>query len=613
MLDINHLNVLESFRDLSQEKKDAIVLVINQTEDYTYDLIWKKGNRTFTTDKMKNILMVNSWPFSPLVTMDALNFCENNAESINNIKTAVNTPTQNSIEDEFNQAFYENLVAVKWTELDELAWKDIKYTNFGDKTLIIAPTGRGKEFKVIGQESKEVYSNLVSIDRLEYMSENVVKPLNKMIYGQKFVTKSELKGDKLPGSIAGNLYKPKAIWGNQTILGMTLTALKPISVQDYIKESFEDFKNPKNEIKIEKVISNDPNEPCFRFIDLNMKKGDCTTWMNWMKDTFENHEVTKKLFMAWVGSVVVAKNNSKQIFWLHGFGNDAKTQVINALSEYLGNAAVALDKNSLANQFGFAKLENKRLVTISDNKNSELLRTSFLHKCSGNDFVDIERKGKDSYSSKLFAKIIVCENIAPTINADEINQVTRLIYVKCKKKTEEECIRLGIGKLNENGEYVFIGNSEFPKKLVAETEAFIAECLEVYKTECPTDSAIAVPKSYIEEYITTNCADISESFDIDILNKHLEKGSDDDFVETNEFWNKIVDIFNGNFDKRNYKHTQNINKLITNIFNCRIAQKRIDGTRTRCYVGIKFKKDSLDDILEISGVKKIDKSFKNIE
>lgn len=597
MITVENLEASSEFRELSDSLKQIVFLIL---ETNTWIFIpttaqWKKSKSAVkSSEDLAKSYLTDVWNYTYPETLKGVKFIEENYTSLQEIIKSQGDFTS-SVEDNFRKAFYENLVEPSWTKLDENAWKNIKYTFFEDKTLIIAPTGRGREYKVIGQDHREVYKNLVYIGRLKYMSENVIKPLNKMIFGQKFVEISELSGENLPGSIAESLYKPKAVWGDSVILGMTLTSLSKITVQDYVQKSMEMFLAiPENEIKITNVISNDPNEPCFRFIDLNMKKGNCDSWKKWMKDTFEHHEITSKLFMAWLAGVVIADNNSKQLMYIHGFGNDAKSQVINALCEYFEQAAVALNKESMKNQFGFAKLENKRLITISDSKNPELLRTGFIHQITGGDVVDIERKQKDSYSAKMFGKILVCENIAPSINIDEVNQVTRLIYIKCRKRTEEENVALGIAMYDKNGEYVFVGSKEFPLKLIAETEAFIAECLEVYKEYCPTDSAIIVPKSYIEEVIKLNCGDITESFDIDLLNSNFKKGSEEDFISEPDFWNAIARIYEGDFNKKNKSQTSNINKLITTIFNIDKKWKRIDGINTRILSGIKLKNNNQD-------------------
>lgn len=337
MIKSESLNVLDSFRDLSQEKKECIVLVINQTEDYVYENnIWKKGARTFTTEKMKTILMVNSWNYSPKDTIDSLNFVENNFESIKNLN--VKEDFSSGIKDEFEKRFYEVLVEDSWSEVDRIAWKNIKYTSFEDNTLILAPTGNGKEYKVIGQDYREVYKGFVTLGHLKYINTHVLKKLNKMIFGQKFVDISDITSDNLPGSISQTLYRPKAVWGEKAIEGMTFQTNNnaKISVEDYIKKSMEIFlTNPENEVVIKNVISNDPNEPTFRYISLDIAPGEWSTWKNWMNDTFEQNDITNELFMAWIASVIVAKNNSKQVLYLQGSGGDGKTQVINALSEYL--------------------------------------------------------------------------------------------------------------------------------------------------------------------------------------------------------------------------------------------------------------------------------------
>lgn len=604
MITVNTFENFSEFAALDIEDKTIICSIFNMIIDvwtYTSNLrnqtyFWKSGRKQKTTEELVKHLIDDNWNYTYPDTLKNLKFVESHYESFNNMLRSQDGFSATG-RDEFEKAFYENLVKDGWSKVDDNAWKDIKYTFFEGNTLIVAPTGNGREYKVIGQDAREVYLGLVALDKLKYISNVVIKKLNESIFGKKIVMIDDLNGNILPGSISQSLYRPKPVWSdNGGFLGMSLSTPtgSKITVLDYIQKSMEQFlTNPDNQIEIKNVISNDSNEPTFRYINLDIKSGNCETWENWMNDTFDKPEITKDLFKAWIGSVVVADNNSKQILYIHGEGNNGKSQVINALSKYLGNAATALDKNSMSNQFGFAKIENKRLVTISDNKNPELLKTGYVHKITGGDFVDIERKGKNSYSAKLFAKILVAENIAPNIDADEINQVTRLIYIKCRKKTEEECVRIGIGKYDENGEYVFLGNSEFPKKLIEETEAFIHECLKVYKEKCPTNSMIAIPKSYIENVIKPSCGDITSYFDIDILEETFEKGSDDDYISTKDFWDYVEEAYKGKFNRANSRQLQNINKIVTNIFQTEAIQKRINGKKIRVYKNLKLKNKNI--------------------
>lgn len=533
----------------------------------------------------KWLLDQDNFPFSRPDTEQVLQWLRDNLETINSVLTA-NANDAEEISELWNERYYEELIAPGWSKCDSRAWDEIKFTTWDGQTQILAPTGNGMEYRVIGTNGIEVYQSLASLNirgsnRIDYVR-NMLQPLLLALYNTTILPVEAISGDRLPASIASTIYKPQPVFRDGIMLGTTLSADHKPSVYEYVTKSTEVFlSNSGNYINKLIPVTNDPETPTLRFIDIdNLPEGECPVTMNWINTTFEDPNTSGPIFCAAIASIIVAKNNSKQVLWLHGHGNDGKTQFLNILSEYLGEAAVSIDGKSMGNQFGFSKLEGKRLVTISDSKDPTLIQKSWVHKVTGGDTVDVERKMKNSYKSKMIAKIIICENIAPNINVEEDNQLARLIYIKCRRKTVDEMIKNNMGIMDENGQFRFVGNSEFPNRLREEMPAFLRLCMKFYKRLCPTDSQIAVPHEW-QLNNANKCQDPADELLVNFLENTFEKSTED--IIANDFWTIM--------SRHNEKLTsgfemKKVKTMIENIFGATSGRKTVNGRKVSVICGI---------------------------
>lgn len=226
------------------------------------------------------------------------------------------------------------------------------------------------------------------------------------------------------------------------------------------------------------------------------------------------------MFMSWIASVLIANNQGKQALYMHGRGNDAKSVIANVLGNYFGEACTSINKNSMTNQFGLSKLENKRLVIMADNKNPKIMHTEWVHNLTGGDSVDIERKQEKSYSAKLFGKLMVMSNIPPEIKVDERNQVSRLIYLRLITRSNTYLAEHGLGSFDQEGNFLFYGDSSFQENLQDELNYFLHDCLRLYDLICPTDSEIPIPPGMLKELEST-CADPASAGLADFIEDHF--------------------------------------------------------------------------------------------
>lgn len=253
------------------------------------------------------------------------------------------------------------------------------------------------------------------------------------------------------------------------------------------------------------IYSNDSNVPALHCINLDdiAIQGPHPTWDEYFA-RFRPEEA--QVIRAFIWSIFDANNNSRQLLYIEDRdGFSGKSVFMRVLTKNLGNTLVAaIQKDSLSNQFGLAKLWDKRLVYIGDTKNQNLIRSEKMHMLLGGDLADIEQKGKESFTAKLNAKVIASGNISLNIDPHARHERTRIIVVK--PNVSDELLKKFV-RLDENGEILrdregepqFIGDNSFEPRLDAEFKAMLWDAREDYKRLCPTGSSIILPDFMIDD------------------------------------------------------------------------------------------------------------------
>lgn len=262
------------------------------------------------------------------------------------------------------------------------------------------------------------------------------------------------------------------------------------------------------------IYSNDSTIPALHCLNLDdiAIQGPHPTWDEYFA-RFRPEEA--QVIRAFIWSIFDANNNSRQLLYIEDRdGFSAKSVFMRVLTKNLGNGLVAaIQKDSLSNQFGLAKLWDKRLVYIGDNKNPNLIRSEKMHMLLGGDLADIEQKGKESFTAKLNAKVIASGNISLDIDPHARHERTRIIVVK--PHVTDELMKKFV-QLDENGNIVrdregepqFLGDNSFEPRLDAEFKAMMWDAREDYKRLCPTGSSIVLPDFMIEDLYNMSSSEL---------------------------------------------------------------------------------------------------------
>lgn len=574
--------------------KDTLISVINK---YKFqDNNWVYRQQIYTSQQIANAVFNTQLPctLNDLTTYIKL--------AADNYAVVVPQDSNDDMEQrnaEWLLAYRDNLLLGGFSAIDKFVWSGFKYTLNMGSPLIVGPTGNGNEYKQIGRTWQEINAALAvltveqdgqKINRIKYIDQHIIQPLLCLCSSNAPTPIAFLDGAKLPASVADALYKPVPVKDDDhNVIGFKFvyTVGKP-TVAKYIELSLEAFlADPDNYIPDISPISNDSEEPTYRYINLNPAHGDWSAYRKWFVDTFDDYESAQQIYMGWVGAALTAKNTSKQVLWVYGGGDDGKSTVASTLIKYFGEAGTGTNVHDITQDHGISGIVNKRLLVFSDDKNQRLIQTPIIHKITGGDTVTDNPKHQTPRAVKMIGKIMVCDNKLPLINMREQNQTSRLILLQCKTKTDEEKIASGIAVRTDDGRVQMVGNSEFKRTLETQTEAFCAACLDVYKTVCPTDAQILVPESAVLA-MRDHCADNDEANIDECIDDLLVATTvQDAYIITTDLYSKVAEKLGKGY---NSVYTPAaVQDLLKKVYKSEIKQIRIDGVRKRVYPGIKYR------------------------
>lgn len=261
--------------------------------------------------------------------------------------------------------------------------------------------------------------------------------------------------------------------------------------------------DPRFQISMPKVLTNNPDEPALKYIDLSaiIEEGDTPAWDELLSRYTEDEG---KVLLAYLYGLNVAKNRSRQLLYIYDpQGYSAKSVMQDAVVNELGDDQVGiLQKDSLSNQFGIAKIWNKHVIFIPDNKNPNLVRSEKMHMALGGDMAEVEYKGSNSFFAKLNMKVIACGNTALDIDTAATHERSRVIVLKPRVP---ESVLKKIAVTDDNGELVkdpfgrvkLKGDPEFAQKLKDEYHKMLFKAKKCYEELCPTDGDYILPDSVI--------------------------------------------------------------------------------------------------------------------
>lgn len=320
---------------------------------------------------------------------------------------------------------------------------------------------------------------------------------------------------------AGQVQQKNILVPSHAVVAQGDSTLSYSAVKHIVEQASLLSANPQFIIDMPRTITNDPNVAAFKYINLDElpRPGEAPAWDE-LCSRYTPDEA--KVLLAYIWSMFVADNRSRQLLYIYDpLGFSAKSVLQNAIASAIGDEQVgALQKDSLSNQFGLAKIWNKRVVFIGDNKNRQLIRSEKMHMALGGDMAEIEYKQASSFLARLNLKIVASGNVPLNIDPAATHERSRLIVLK-PKVTDEILKKIALTDENGNvvkdefGQVQMLGDPNFEKDLIAQFPQMLTRAKKCYEELCPTNGNIILPPSVamnIEECKDDLVSEIEEIF-----------------------------------------------------------------------------------------------------
>ncbi len=181
-----------------------------------------------------------------------------------------------------------------------------------------------------------------------------------------------------------------------------------------------------------KLISNNKKDLCLAYIPLDqLSKGRCDKWWQFVDQLAFDSQ--KHLFMAWIYSVFVDNDFSRQVLWLEGEAITGKSRIFSVLGKVLRKYNTNLfksitDRNNF-DKFSIEGFDRCRLALFADANEADFFKRRDIHTMTGGDFVTINRKNKPVQTKNIMVKIAVYSNHAPIIDKKMLHETSRLIHL----------------------------------------------------------------------------------------------------------------------------------------------------------------------------------------
>jgi hypothetical protein len=301
-----------------------------------------------------------------------------------------------------------------------------------------------------------------------------------------------------------------------------------------------------------------------------LKSGPTPTW-----DEFTSRLDFPEVFKAWVWSIFEPKNNLRQVLWLKGAGNDGKSSVQKALESVLGSEyCYAMKPGDEGQQWFQRNVFGKVLVNYADCRNIYLINENSIKQLTGGDTTSIEGKGENSFTGKIYSKLLVTSNYSPKINPELQAHTSRLIKLEVAAQADTR------------------KDSGFEHRLRDEIYAFLYACQESFAKLISTgNERLQLPDELVQK-IKIDCA--SENYLIlqDFVQDHLDiTGDSKTICKPGELKVRLRDYLT--LEKRigsdQLKYYQSELEAKLNMMGCFQSRLGPEGRQSTLWVGFQLK------------------------
>ena len=158
-------------------------------------------------------------------------------------------------------------------------------------------------------------------------------------------------------------------------------------------------------------------------------KAKCEKWLSFIDDILLDDDL-QKVIQEMMGYCLTTDTQFHVAFFLDGGGRNGKSTFMEVLKSLVGQENVSNTSfHTLSSRFGLQNMENKLLNYDAEISADNLPNTNMFKAIVGGDPVEVERKFRDSYTTRFFCKLVYAANELPAIRDRSKGFFSRLVII----------------------------------------------------------------------------------------------------------------------------------------------------------------------------------------
>ncbi len=191
----------------------------------------------------------------------------------------------------------------------------------------------------------------------------------------------------------------------------------------------------------------------------------------------------QRAIKAWIGSLFFQESYRQQYVWIWGSGGNGKGCIARFLHRVMGKSAHFISSIPREpNQFWTRQFVNKRLIVIPDCGNYHFPASGLFKTLTGDDPIQMEIKGGSLYSATIDCKFFFTGQEMPNLSSEHSDR-RRAIFARLEARPEWQ--------------------AGFEDRLWGEGGAFLNDCIQIYREECPDHGPIPTENEDLDDWIST--------------------------------------------------------------------------------------------------------------
>lgn len=219
----------------------------------------------------------------------------------------------------------------------------------------------------------------------------------------------------------------------------------------------------------------------------------CELWLKYLSEVFQQDQDRDQkiaFLQEFMGYLLIPSTRFQVMLWLHGQGDNGKSVILDVLAFLLGEknvAAIPLER--LSKRFQSAELAGKLVNLVHELAADSSLRDDVLKQAVSGNPIQGERKNKDPFVFRPFARFVVAMNHLPRVKDTShgfFRRVRLLTFNRIFKREEQD--RDLVQKLKAELPGIFVWALAGLQRLWAQGDFTIVpssvNAIDQYKKEC---------------------------------------------------------------------------------------------------------------------------------